>query len=55
MGAAGATAVNMENLVYEEWVAVGTLMKALIGLFSLLIMCILLTTIVVGVAILRHF
>jgi hypothetical protein len=55
MGAAGATAVNMENLVYEEWVAVGTLMKALIGLFSLLITCILLTTIVVGVAIQHPF
>ena len=55
MAAAGATAVNMENLVYEEWVAVGTLMKALIGLFSLLITCILLTTIVVGVAIQHPF
>ena len=55
MGAAGATAVNMENLVYEEWVAVGTLMKALIGLFSLLITCILLTTIVVGVVIQHPF
>ncbi len=55
MGAAGATAVNTENPVYEEWVAVGTFMKALIGLFSLLITFILLTTIVVGVAIQNPF
>ena len=45
----------MKNLVYEEWVAAGTLMKALVGFFSLLIMCILFTTIVVGVAIQHPF
>ena len=45
----------MKNVVYEEWVATGTLVKALVGFFSLLIMCILLITIVVGVAIQHPF
>jgi len=45
----------LKNVVYEEWVAVGTLVKALVGFFSLLIMCILLITIVVGVAIQHPF
>jgi len=40
----------LKNVVYEEWVAAGTLAKALVGFFSLLIMCILLIIIVVGVA-----
>jgi len=45
----------LKNFVYEEWVAAGTLMKALVAFFSLLIMCILLITIVVGVAIQHPF
>ena len=45
----------MKSVVYEEWVAAGTLVKALVGFFSLLIMCILLITIVVGVAIQHPF
>jgi len=45
----------LKNVVYEEWVAAGTLVKALVGFFSLLIMCILLITIVVGVAIQHPF
>ncbi len=45
----------MKNFIYEEWVAAGTLMKALVGFFSLLITCILLITIVVGVAIQHPF
>jgi energy-coupling factor transporter transmembrane protein EcfT len=45
----------LKSVVYEEWVAAGTLVKALVGFFSLLITCILLTTIVVGVAIQHPF
>ena len=45
----------MKSVVYEEWVAAGTLVKALVGFFSLLMMCILLITIVVGVAIQHPF
>ena len=45
----------MKSVVYEEWVAAGTLVKALVGFFSLLIICILLITIVVGVAIQHPF
>jgi len=45
----------LKNVVYEEWVATGTLVKALVGFFSFLIMCILLITIVVGVAIQHPF
>jgi hypothetical protein len=43
----------MKDIVYVEWVPAGTLMKALVGSFSLLISCILLITIAVGFAI-RH-
>jgi len=45
----------LKSVVYEEWVAAGTLVKALVGFFSLLIICILLITIVVGVAIQHPF
>ncbi len=45
----------MKSVVYEEWVAAGTFVKALVGFFSLLIICILLITIVVGVAIQHPF
>jgi len=45
----------LKSVVYEEWVAAGTLVKALVGFLSLLIMCILLITIVVGVAIQHPF
>ena len=41
----------MKNVVYVEWVPVGTLIKALVGFFSLFILCILLITIAVGFAI----
>jgi len=43
--------VNMKDVLYVEWVPAGTLMKALVGFFSLLILCILLITIAVGFAI----
>jgi len=43
--------VNMKDVSYAEWVPAGTLMKALVGFFSLLSLCILLITIAVGVAI----
>jgi hypothetical protein len=43
----------MKNIVYVEWVPAGTLIKALVGFFSLLNLCILLITIAVGFAI-RH-
>jgi hypothetical protein len=45
----------MKNVVYVEWVPLGTSMKALEGFFSLLILCILLITIAVGVAIQHPF
>lgn len=45
----------MENVVYSEWVPAGTLIKALVGFFSLLILCVLLITIAVGVAIQNPF
>jgi len=45
----------MKNGVYVEWVPAGTLMKALLGFFSLLSLCILSVTIVVGVAIQHPF
>lgn len=41
--------------MYTEWVPAGTLMKALVGFFSLLILCVLLITIAVGVAIQHPF
>jgi hypothetical protein len=43
--------VNMKDVSYAEWVPAGTLMKALVGFFSLLSLCILLITVAVGVAI----
>jgi len=42
---------NMRQVVYREWVPAGTLIKALVGFFSLLSLCILLITIAVGFAI----
>ena len=47
--------VNMKDVVYVEWVPAGTLIKALVGSFSLLILCILLITIAVGFAIQHPF
>ena len=41
----------MKDVLYKEWVPAGTLIKALVGFFSFLILCILLITIAVGVAI----
>ena len=41
----------MRQVVYREWVPAGTLIKALVGFFSLLSLCILLITIAVGVVI----
>jgi hypothetical protein len=43
----------MKDVVYVEWIPLGTLMKALVGFFSLFILCILLITIAVDFAI-RH-
>ena len=40
----------MKDVVYVEWVPAGTLIKTLVGFFSLLSLCILLITIAVGVA-----
>ena len=45
----------MKDIVYVEWVPAGTLMKALVGSFSLLISCILLVTIAVGFAVQHPF
>jgi hypothetical protein len=45
----------MKNIVYVEWVPTGTLIKALVGFFSLLSLCILLITIAVGFAIQHPF
>jgi len=45
----------MKDVVYAEWVPAGTLIKALVGFFSLFIMCILLITIAVGFAIQHPF
>ena len=41
----------MKDIVYVEWVPTGTLMKVLVGSFSMLILCILLVTIAVGAAV----
>jgi len=41
--------------LYVEWVPAGTLIKALVGFFSLLSLCMLLATIVVGVAVQHPF
>ena len=43
--------INVKDVLYVEWVPAGTLIKALVGFFSLLSLCILLITIAVGVAI----
>jgi len=45
----------MKDVVYLEWVPAGTLIKALVGFFSLLSLCILLITIAVGFAIQHPF
>jgi len=45
----------MKDIVYVEWVPAGTLMKVLVGSFSLLILCTLLITVAVGVAIQHPF
>lgn len=47
--------INMKDVLYVEWVPAGTLIKALVGFFSLLSLCILLITIAVGVAIQHPF
>jgi len=47
--------VNMKDVLYVEWVPAGTLIKALVGFFSLLSLCIILITIAVGVAIQHPF
>jgi tetrahydromethanopterin S-methyltransferase subunit E len=47
--------INMKDVLYVEWVPAGTLIKALVGFFSLLSLCMLLVTIVVGVAIQHPF
>jgi len=43
--------VNVKDVLYVEWVPAGTLVKAIVGVFSLLSLCILLITVAVGVAI----
>ena len=43
--------VDMVDVVYSEWVPAGTLVKALVGFVSLLLLCVLLITIAVGVAV----
>jgi len=45
----------MKDALYVEWVPAGTLIKALVGFFSLLSLCILLITIAVGVAVQHPF
>jgi len=45
----------MKDVLYVEWVPAGTLIKALVGFFSLLSLCILLITIAVGVAVQHPF
>jgi len=47
--------INMKDVLYAEWVPAGTLVKAIVGFFSLLSLCILLITIAVGVAIQHPF
>ena len=41
----------MRDIVYSEWVPVGTLVKTLVAFVSLLVLCVLLIVIAVGVAI----
>jgi len=43
--------VGMNDVLYEEWVPAGTLMKVLAGSFSLLMLCMLFVTVTVGVVI----
>ncbi|MDH5783565.1 MAG: hypothetical protein OEZ35_07910 [Candidatus Bathyarchaeota archaeon] len=45
----------MKDVVHVEWVPAGTLIKALVGFFSLLTLCVLLITIAVGVAVQHPF
>ena len=45
----------MKDVLYVEWVPAGALIKALVGFFSLLSLCILLITIAVGVVIQHPF
>ena len=45
----------MKEVAYVEWVPAGALIKTLVGFFSLLILCVLLITIAVGVAIQHPF
>jgi tetrahydromethanopterin S-methyltransferase subunit E len=47
--------VSVRQNIYREWVSASTLIKALVGFFSLLIMCILLITIAVDFAIQHPF
>jgi len=47
--------INVKDVLYVEWVPAGTLIKALVGFFSLLSLCMLLATIVVGVAVQHPF
>ena len=47
--------VNMKDVLYVEWVPAGTLIKVLVGFFSLLSLCTLLIIIVVGFAIQHPF
>ena len=45
----------MKDVVHVEWVPAGALIKALVGFFSLLTLCVLLITIAVGVAVQHPF
>ena len=45
----------MRDIIYSEWVPAGTFVKTLVAFFSLLVVCVLLITIVVGVAIQNPF
>jgi hypothetical protein len=45
----------MRDIIYSEWVPVGTLVKTLVGFVSSLVLCILLIVIAVGVAIQNPF
>ena len=45
----------MKDVSYVEWVPAGALIKTLVGFFSLLILCVLLITIAVDVAIQHPF
>jgi len=45
----------MKDVVHVEWVPAGALIKALVGFFSLLTLCVILITIAVGVAVQHPF